>query len=560
MDDATDISARLTPDPAPAPALASLPMQADARQTAVQRCLRNPCPVDITTGAFAHVTARSDADPDRVAVASGQQTATYGQLHRRIRQWQASLRTARCEPGDRIGVAGPRTIDTIAVFLAIESIGATYVPVDPTWPTKRLVGMLRHVVPRCLIIQDDDAPLRTAYSEAAAEAEVPVVIAPGAAAPMAPSLPVRTAAHDEPRYIIHTSGSTGRPKGAIVTQLGLMNHLWSIVAALQLSESDTVAFSAPPGYVISIWQMVAALLVGGRVAIVDEVDRRFARRLAARLSRAAVTVVELVPTELGWLVEHLRSQARMSLPDLRCVISTGEKLDPALAATVGEALPHVELLNAYGSTECSDDVSLHLVRPADLARPRLPVGVPIANAALYLLVHENGQWRAARPGEPGELWVGGSPVGLGYLNDPELTRAAFFADELDPGSASGRLYRTGDLAVFKEGVAYCLGRADRQVKIAGVRIELDEVEAVIARITGLRQCAVVVEEHEGQARLAAHYIGHAGTKSTELYARLRDALPEAMRPRRWIRHDVLPVNASGKIDRRALSRLEAEDI
>jgi D-alanine--poly(phosphoribitol) ligase subunit 1 len=555
MDDATGISAR--PGPGPAPALASLPMRAEARQAAVQHCLRNPCPVDITTGVFAHVTARSDADPDRVAVASGQRTATYGHLHRRIRQWQASLRTAGCGPGDRIAVGGPRTIDTIAVFLAIESIGATYVPLDPTWPPARLAGVLRHVTPRCLIIQGGDAPPRTAYAEAAAEAKVPVVIAPGASAPMAPSLPVRTAAHDEPRYIIHTSGSTGRPKGAIVTQLGLMNHLWSIVARLQLTESDTVAFSAPPGYVISIWQMVAALLVGGRVAIVEEGDRRFARLLAARLARARVTVLEVVPTELGWLAEHLRSQAPMSLPDLRRVISTGEKLEPALAAAVAKVLPHVELLNAYGSTECSDDVSLHLIRPADLAGPRLPVGVPIANAALYLLVHENGQWRAARPGELGELWVGGSPVGLGYLNAPELTRAAFFADELDPGSASGRLYRTGDLAVFKDGVAYCLGRADRQVKIAGVRIELDEVEAAIARITGSRQCAVVVEEHAGHARLAAHYTGQAAAESTELYARLREALPEAMLPRRWIRHDVLPVNASGKIDRRALSKLEA---
>jgi amino acid adenylation domain-containing protein len=533
-------------------------MQAGARQIAVQRCLRNPSPVDITTGACAYVAARAEADPDRVAVAGRQQTATYGDLHWRIRQWHAVLRAAGCGPGDRIGVAGPRTIDSIAVFLAIESIGAVYVPADPTWPQERLAGVLRQVGPRCLVIQGGGAPPAPAHAQAAAEAGVPVVMAPGAAAPAAAALPARSAAPDEPRYVIHTSGSTGRPKGAIVTQLGLMNHLWAIVAALRLTESDTVAFSAPPGYVISVWQMAAALLVGGKVAIVDDADRRFGRRLAARVSGAGVTVLELVPTELGWLVEDLR-RARTSLPGLRCVISTGEELGPALAAAVRQALPHAELLNAYGSAECSDDVSLHLVGPAGPAGPRLPVGVPIANAVLYLLVCQRGRWRAALPGEPGELWVGGSPVGLGYLNDPGPTSAAFFADELDPGSASGRLYRTGDLAVFEDGVVYCLGRADRQVKIAGVRIELDEVEAVIARVTGLRQCAVVVEEHEGQVRLAAHYAGSARTESTELHARLRQALPEAMLPRRWIRHDVLPVNASGKIDRRAFSRLEAKE-
>lgn len=555
MDDATDISARTGPEPSAS--LLRLPMRAGTGQIAVRRSLRNPCPIDTTTGAFAHMTARAAADPDRVAVVCGEEATTYGQLHWRTRQWQAGLRTARCGPGDRIGVAGPRTMDTVAAFLAIESIGAAYLPVDPTWPSARVAGMLRHAAPRCLIIQGGVVPPHAACLQAAAETGVPVVTAPGSAAP---PLSPRTATNDEPRYIIHTSGSTGRPKGAIVTQLGLMNHLWSIVARLRLTASDTVAFSAPPGYVISVWQMVAVLLVGGRVAIVDEVDRRFGRRLAARASRAGITVLELVPTELGWLVDYLRSHARTALPDLRCVVSTGEKLDPALAAAVREVLPHVELLNAYGSTECSDDVSLCLIGPAGLARQRLAVGTPIANAVLYLLVYERGRWRSARPGEPGELWVGGSPVGLGYLNDPELTRAAFFVDEFDPSSASGRIYRTGDLAVFEDGLAYCLGRADRQVKIAGVRIELDEVEAAVARITGLRQCAVVVEEHEGEARLAAHYAGRPGTDNTDLYARLREALPPAMLPRRWIRHDALPVNASGKVDRRALGRLPAEEV
>jgi D-alanine--poly(phosphoribitol) ligase subunit 1 len=545
--------------PDPSTGLSRLPMLAGTRRIAARRSLRNPHPVDTTTGAFAHVTARAAADPDRVAVTSAAEAATYGQLHRRIRQWQASLRAVRCGPGDRVGVAGPRSIDTIAAFLAIEGIGAAYLPVDPAWPSARLAEMLRHAAPRCLVIHGGDGQSQTACRLAAAQASVQVVSAPDPAGPVAPPPVPRDVADDEPRYIIHTSGSTGRPKGAIVTQLGLMNHLWSIVARLRLTASDTVAFSAPPSYVISVWQMVAVLLAGGRVTIVDEVDRRFGRRLAARAARAGISVLELVPTELGWLVDHLRGQPPAALPDLRCVVSTGEKLDPALAAAVHEVLPHVELLNAYGSTECSDDVSLCLIEPADLTRPRLSVGAPIPNAVLYLLVCERGRWRSARRGEPGELWVGGSPVGLGYLNDPELTQAAFFVDEFDSCSSSGRIYRTGDLAVFEDGRAYCLGRADRQVKIAGVRIELDEVEAAVARITGLRQCAVVVEEHEGEARLAAHYAGRPGTDKAELYAHLRESLPPALLPRRWIRHDSLPVNASGKVDRRALGRLCAEE-
>jgi D-alanine--poly(phosphoribitol) ligase subunit 1 len=567
--DATDSSARTAGSRPQGPP--RLPMRPGTRPIAARLALSNPGPVDTKAGAFACVATRAAADPDRAAVIDSGTTTTYGELGRRVRQWTARLRVFACGPGDRVGVAGPRCADTIAAFLAVESTGAAYVPLDPAWPTAWLTDVLERAALSCLIVLANEALPQAACLEVATKAGVPVVTSSMAGAAEPALTPVaalpprpRQVAADEPRYIIHTSGSTGRPKGAIVTQLGLMNHLWFMIARLRLTASDTVAFTAPPCYVISVWQMVAVLLVGGTVAVVDDADRRFGRRLAARLLDARVTVLELVPTEVGWLADHLRSQARQSapavLPDLRWVVSTGEKLDPTLAESVRETLPQVELLNAYGATECSDDVCMSLVRPDDLARQRLAIGVPIANAVLYLLVPEQGQWRPADPGEAGELWVGGAPVGLGYLNDPELTSAAFFADEFDSDSPSGRIYRTGDLARFEGGVAYCLGRADRQVKIAGVRIELDEVEAAVARISGVSQCAIVVDEHDGEPALTAHYVGRPGLSKAELYALVRDSLPPGMVPRRWIRHDALPLNSSGKVDRRALRRLSTEDV
>src|SRR5262249_35637119 len=160
---------------------------------------------------------------------------------------------------------------------------------------------------------------------------------------------------------------------------------------------------------------------------------RFGRRLVAAVARDQITVLELVPTVIGWLVDQLRRGG--PAPDaLRCLVSTGEKLDPALAAAVFAALPGVAFHNAYGSTECSDDVALHRLEPADAAAGRIPAGTPIRNAVLYLLVREDGRWRAAEPGETGELFVGGAGVGRGYVHEPELTRAAFFVDEFDPAS------------------------------------------------------------------------------------------------------------------------------
>lgn len=151
-------------------------------------------------------------------------------------------------------------------------------------------------------------------------------------------------------------------------------------------------------------------------------------RLAGVVAREAVTVVELVPTAIGWIVD---AGVGADLSRVRCLISTGEKRDPGLARRVVAAIPDVTFMNAYGSTECSDDVALHVITEADAHRPRIVVGRPIANAVMYLLVNEDGQWHAAADDEEGELWIGGYPVGGGYHDEPELTRAAFFVDEIE---------------------------------------------------------------------------------------------------------------------------------
>lgn len=171
---------------------------------------------------------------------------------------------------------------------------------------------------------------------------------------------------------------------------------------------------------------------------------------------------------------------------------------------------------------------------------------------LYLLVEEADGWRAAEPGETGELWVGGPPVGAGYVNDPVRTRAVFRVDDLDLATDAGRLYRTGDLAMFVNGVAVCSGRIDRQVKVAGVRVELDDVEAVVGRLPGVLACAVVAQGRDETTELVAHCVTESGVVMADLHALARARLPGGMAPTRWVRLDALPLNGSGKVDRRAL--------
>jgi acyl-coenzyme A synthetase/AMP-(fatty) acid ligase len=218
----------------------------------------------------------------------------------------------------------------------------------------------------------------------------------------------------------------------------------------------------------------------------------------------------------------------------------------------------VSLLNAYGPAECSDDVTLHTVTRADLGRPRLPVGTPVANCALHVLLqNDDGTWRPAEPGESGELFVGGTCVGLGYLNDPATTERAFFRDPFDPDSPTGRIYRTGDLARVEDGLLYYLGRGDRQVKVGGVRMELGEIEAVLSRHPAVEQCAVTVSDEGASSELVAHYTLRAEVPQQELRQALGAALPPVMVPRRWLVWDALPLSRNVKIDYRSLTATTA---
>src|SRR5205823_1868639 len=160
---------------------------------------------------------------------------------------------------------------------------------------------------------------------------------------------------------------------------------------------------------------------------------------------------------------------------------------------------------------------------------------------------------AAGPGGSGELFVGGVAVGTGYLDDPTATAGAFFHDVLDPASATGRLYRTGDAAVVRDGIVYCLGRLDRQVKVSGVRIELDEVEAVLHNHPAVMRCAVLVDRHDAEPELVAYYVADGPPPSAAaLREFLLESVPPAMVPERWVPVDALPLTANGKIDHRVL--------
>lgn len=553
---------------APASAYGTLPISRPQLERARLMSLTTATKARPTRPVSEIVRQHAETAGTRTAVVDGDVRLSYAALHRRVRATAALLIRSGCRPGDVVAVCGPRSADLVVAYLAIERCQAIYLPLDERWPERRTTELLARSGAVAVLSLEGRLGLVDAVSGAARRSGVPVVAGDGDSARIPPAALDAQASSSPDRvcYLIFTSGSTGVPKGALVEQRGLLNHLWAKVDDLRLTHRDSVALTAPLVFDISIWQMLAPLLVAGTVHVFRAADDP--ARLVMELAELQTTVVELVPTVIGFVLDELgRSAADDPLPALRWVLATGEELPPKLAGRCMDALPHAKLLNAYGPAECSDDVTHHVVRDGDVNRRHLPIGRPIGNTALYVLSFGEDGWTACAPGEPGELFVGGHGVGRGYLADDERTGAAFLDDPFDALSPTGRIYRTGDsVRLNDEGVLEYLGRVDRQVKVAGVRIELGEVEAALREHPDIETCAVALAAKRSPGALVAretrlalpdspelvgYYVGaHADAGGIRRF--LRDRLPHSAVPGRWVALDTLPTTPNGKVDYSAL--------
>src|SRR5256886_8399917 len=323
-------------------------------------------------------------------------------------------------------------------------------------------------------------------------------------------------------YIFFSSGSTGQPKGAMCEHAGMLNHLFAKIHDLGVGEKDVVAQTAPQCFDISLWQLVAAFLVGGRTLIIEQEAVLDAKRFVGKIADARVAVVQLVPSYLEVVLSYLAQEPR-ELPHLRCVSVTGEALKKELAQRWFAAQPGIKLMNAYGLTETSDDTN-HEVMDRAPDRERVPLGRPIYNVHVYVV---DEHLSLVPLGAPGEIVFSGVCVGRGYINDPERTRRAFMPD---PHREGRRLYRSGDYGRWlPDGKLEFLGRRDTQVKISGFRIEIGEIENTLLRVPGVREVAVVVAERADRSKqLVAFYSGERPLDVNALRNRLRESLPEYM--------------------------------
>lgn len=502
---------------------------------------------DTTLGEL--IQAQIDRDPDAIAlVAADGERLTYSELGARANRLARALRGMGVEPGDRVALLAPRSVEAYVGLLAVVVAGGAYVPIDPSYPQDRVRYMLEDSGARVVLTHGPVAELHAATG-------TPVIDLaahrPETDAPLSPA-----ASPDDLAYVIYTSGSTGRPKGVMIEHRSVVNRLAWMQRCHPIGASDTLLQKTPISFDVSVWELFWWAIEGATLALPAVGAEKDPRELLGAIERDGVSVVHFVPSMLAPFLSLLESNPRLvpSARSLTAVFTSGEALEPRhveqfrrVFAATGVTPPR--LVNLYGPTEATVDVSWFEC-PVDEAAPvaTVPIGRPIDNTALYI-VDRGGQPQPL--GAPGELCIAGVGLARGYLDRPELTAERFVPNTV---TGEGVMYRTGDIARrLASGDIEYLGRMDGQVKIRGNRVEVGEVAAAVAAFDGIEDAAVTVGSDAARgAFLIAYYVATHALPDADLRAHLAALLPAFMVPAYFVRIDALPLSPSGKLDRGAL--------
>lgn len=498
---------------------------------------------------------QAERTPQATAIVSAEGSWSYRELNERANQLAHLLRgrtpwtTAGADTDvvPAIGVCLERSPDTLVALLAVLKAGGAYVPLDPASPPPRLVALagrarLRLIVTRggwAARLAPVGADLLLLDREEPAIANEPR------------DNPSMGGSAESLAYVLFTSGTTGTPKPVGVPHRAIVRLAYGL-PDVPLGEGQTVLHLSPLSFDAATFEIWGPWLHGGRVAVAPPllITASSIERYAAAHD---VTVMWLTSSLFNAVVDEKPE----ALTSVRHLLTGGETLSVPHVARAMAALPGTRLFNGYGPTEATTFTCCHEITRHDaFGGSSIPIGRPLLNTRVYVLGAE-GELLA--PGVPGELWIGGDGLALGYLDDPDLTESRFMRDPF-VGDSSARMFRSGDRVRFlSDGTLEFLGRLDEQIKLRGLRIEPGEVEAAIIQHPAVRQCAVVAVDAPGLGRaLVAFFVPapvagavHA-PPSSDLRSFLRERLPEYMVPSRWIAVDALPLLTTGKVDRPAL--------
>jgi len=485
--------------------------------------------------------AQAKQTPDATAVVYGDRQLTFRELSSRSNQFARYLQEKGVQRGDLIGICVERSEEMLVALLGIWKTGAGYVPLDPGYPDDRLAYMCEQSQLKFLISQNSLAEKVQTFDKPFFEIDTDREQTDN----QSPDLVEPNGEPADTAYVIYTSGSTGKPKGVNVPHGAVVNFLYGMREQPGFDATDSILAVTTLSFDIAVLELYLPLLSGGKVVIADAETASDGNRLIEAIDKHNITVLQATPAT--W----------------RLLIASGWKGKPIKALCGGEPMPTdlvepllkrvAALWNMYGPTETTVWSSVFPI--VDAESPIL-IGKPIANTQLYLFDEQN---QSVPLGVPGEVYIGGAGVTLGYLHRNDLTDDRFIDNPyFNPFAnyVSSKLYKTGDLARYRsDGNIEFLRRNDKQVKVRGYRIELGEIEQILTSHEAIAQGVVIVrEDNVGDARLVAYYVpaNDEFVTASDLRKHLRETLPHYMIPQHFVELDSFPQTNNGKIDYRAL--------
>ncbi|MGY0057711.1 amino acid adenylation domain-containing protein [Streptomyces sp. LZ34] len=493
------------------------------------------------------VAGQAARTPDAIAVVDEDRRVTYGELDLAANRTANALLAGGLRPDDRVCLLVPKSIEMLVYLLGVLKAGGVCVPLDTASPAARLGTIVTQVRPCVLISDGKRAELAAQLTDAVPAGTITRLLVPDDSGPAVP--PKAEAGASGVAYLLFTSGSTGEPKGVQLTHEGIVHYVRWANGHFGITADERISCHLQMHFDGSLWDVYAALLSGAQLHLVPKSASLTPGLLVEFLKDARITQFLSVPSVLSAIARR-DVLSEYELPDLRRVLWGGEVFPPEDVSYWLRKVPHAAFLGVYGTTETTIASTYHTVSKPP-AEP-LPVGVPIPGEWVSIVDEE---LRVLPAGEVGEVVIGGVGVTPGYWRSPERTARAFV--ELPPGSGQ-RAYRTGDLGrIGPDGVLRFQGRADRQVKISGYRVELDDLMAALHSVPEVAAGAVVTAPGRGGGpEICAAYTVTGGAQLTtaELRATLARRLPPYMVPTRWLVLDQLPVNSNGKTDLMAIRR------
>jgi amino acid adenylation domain-containing protein len=493
--------------------------------------------------------AQVEKTPDAIALVFENKQLTYSQLNAKANKIAHHLQALGVRPSVLVGICMERSLEMVVGVLGILKAGGSFVPLDPAYPRSRLAFMLEDAKVSILLTKD-------ILVEKLPESAAKVVCLDWESAEFSQQSQQNLVSEVTTKnlaYVIYTSGSTGKPKGVLITHESIASHCLTVQEYYQINSQDRVLQFASLNFDTSLEQIFPPLIKGASVVLRD-IEALSPQELLAKISELKISVIDLPTAYWQQMVKEWSELTdRRTSNQLRLITVGGEAMLPEyLRLWQKTAMSSVRLINAYGPTETTITATAFDVPEFFQDSSKIPIGRPLRNRTIYIL----DKFGNPLPiGVPGELYIGGVTLALGYLNRSDLTAQKFIPDPFSD-KLGARLYKTGDLARYlPDGNIEFLGRIDDLVKIRGFRIELGEIEATLSQHPEVQQAVVTArEDKRGNKSLVAYVVLHKEDElaTSNLRQYLKGKLPEYMVPNTFVILDILPLTANKKVDRKAL--------